>query len=142
LTFVQMAIWCGKLAVHCFAVAKFLMIIYLSQELMRSSGCLNNVSKVLWSANNPEIKIICYKIMTNISTNPDMLQDLVKVKDIIIITYLLYNYLLLTYLLHHFWKMQTNSLKWILLYTVGALFTRPPWERKRHGKWRGTVNRI
>jgi len=48
------------------------------QERMRSSGCLSNVSKVLWSANNPEIKIMCYKIMTNISTNPDMLQDLVK----------------------------------------------------------------
>lgn len=49
------------------------------QERMRSSGCLSNVTKVLWSTrSNPEITNTCYKIMTNISTNPDMLQEFVK----------------------------------------------------------------
>ena len=50
------------------------------QERMKTSGCLSSVTKVLWATSNPEIKILCYKIITNISTNPDMLEEIVKVR--------------------------------------------------------------
>lgn len=48
------------------------------QEHLKKSGCLLNVIAVLWQTGNPDIKIVCYKIVTNISTNPDMLQEFVK----------------------------------------------------------------
>lgn len=48
------------------------------QEHLKKSGCLLNVITVLWQTSNPDIKIVCYKIVTNISTNPDMLQEFVK----------------------------------------------------------------
>ncbi|KAL5267581.1 hypothetical protein ACHWQZ_G004578 [Mnemiopsis leidyi] len=48
------------------------------QEQLRDSGCLTNVNKVLWNTSNPAIKSICFKILANIATNPDMLKDFIK----------------------------------------------------------------
>lgn len=45
------------------------------QILMSESGCIENVSDVLQTTNNPDIKILCLKVFMNVSTNPDFLNE-------------------------------------------------------------------
>ena len=46
---------------------------------MDASGCLRRVINIAFSTGNADIKISCYKILSNISTNPDMLEMFIKV---------------------------------------------------------------
>ena len=49
------------------------------QILMSESGCIENVSDVLQTTNNPDIKILCLKVFMNVSTNPDFLNEFLLV---------------------------------------------------------------
>lgn len=48
------------------------------QRDMDASGCLRRVINIAFSTGNADIKISCYKILSNISTNPDMLEMFIK----------------------------------------------------------------